>query len=132
MHFDKNTRSFQRRKRASSLTLCLLRNILKYLFFWEEQRLKITDDVFLTNRGAGKKSFKVKEKKTCETEFFTNFPLVTCASTLKDTNRDDKYRKYICILKYREEFLSLLESIKYMEKCTNSWNTNRLKHVPFF
>lgn len=90
------------------------------------------DDVFLINRGVGKMLFKVKEKKVCEIEFFINFLFVICVLILKDINWDDKYCKYICILKYREEFLFLLESIKYMEKCINSWNINCLKYVFFF
>lgn len=106
MHFDTDARSFQRRKCASSLTLCLW-DFPKYLFFW------------------GK-------KKTCETEFYTSFPLVTCALPLKDINRRDKYRKCIFILKTGRSFC-------FYQKVSNIWKNAQTadtqiarKMSPFF
>ena len=115
MHLDTNARSFQGRKCTSSLTLWLWRDMTKLPFLLRGTKVK-NNGWRISNRWrrGKKKSFKVKEKKTCETEFFTNFPLVTCASALKDINRDDKYRKYICILKYRRSFC-------FYRKVSSTW-----------
>lgn len=105
MHFDTEAMSFQRRKCASSLTLCLW-DFPKYLFLWGKKNMR--------NRVLHKFS-------TCN--------LCVTSEGYQSKRQIPEMHFHI---ENREEFLFLSESIKYMEKCTNGWYTNRSKNVPFF